>query len=65
MNVPLFVKSVVTHGLALGLALCLYTTVMWLTRLDTRYLATGQYLDIAVAALPVGVLAAAINRQRQ
>ncbi len=65
MNRSPFLKNVVTHGLVLGFALCLYTTVMWLTRLDTIYLATGQYLDIAVAVLPVGVLAAAIQRQRR
>ncbi|TGE18960.1 hypothetical protein [Hymenobacter elongatus] len=65
MNESPLLKTVVTYGLVLGCSLCLYTTLMWLTRLDTVYLATGQYLDVAVVALPVGVLAAAINQQRR
>ncbi|GAA3997818.1 hypothetical protein GCM10022408_05720 [Hymenobacter fastidiosus] len=65
MNASPLLKTVVTYGLVLGFSLCLYTTLMWLTRLDTIYLATGQYLDVAVVVLPVGVLAAAINRQRR
>lgn len=65
MNAWPFLKNVVTHGLVLGVALGLYTTLMGLTRLDTAYLATGQYLDMAVVVLPVGVLAAAINQQRR
>ncbi len=65
MKATPFLRNLVHHGLVLGLGLCLYTTIMWLTRLDTRYLAAGQYLDMAVVVLPVGVLAAAMNRQRQ
>lgn len=60
-----FLRTLFTYGLLLGLLLGLYTTLMWLTRLDTTYLATGQYLDLAVVLLPVGCLAAAIHRQRQ
>ncbi len=65
MTASPLLKNVVAHGCVLGVALCLYTTGMWLTRLDTLYLATGQYLDMAVVVLPVAVLAAAINRQRR
>lgn len=41
------------YGIYLGIAMCLYTVFMWLTKLDTEYLSTGQYLDIAVILLPV------------
>lgn len=60
-----FVRTLFTYGLLLGLLLGLYTTFMWLTRLDTAYLATGQYLDLAVVLLPVGCVVAAIHRQRR
>ena len=60
-----FLRILLTYGLLLGLLLVLYTTFMWLTRLDTAYLATGQYLDMAVVLLPVGCIIAAIDRQRR
>jgi hypothetical protein len=60
-----FLRTLLTYGLLLGFLLGLYTTVMWLTELDTTYLATGQYLDIAVMLLPVGCIAAAIHQQRR
>ena len=56
-------RTLLTYGLLLGLLLGLYTTLMWLTHLDTTYLAAGQYLDIAVLLLPVGCLVAAIRQQ--
>lgn len=59
-----FLRTLLTHGLLLALLLSLYTTLMWLTRLDTTYLAVGQYFDIAVTLLPVGFIVAAIHRQR-
>lgn len=54
-------RTLLTYGLLLGL----YTTLMWLTRLDTTYLAIGQYLDMAVLLLAVGCLVAAIRQQRR
>ena len=60
-----FLRALPTYGLLLGLLLGLYTTLMWLTRLDTTYLATGQYLDLAVVLLPVGCIAAATHQQRR
>lgn len=65
MSLPFFVSNILRHGLFLGLALCLYTTLMWLTRLDGPYLAIGQYFDIAISVVPIGVIIAAIRRQRQ
>jgi hypothetical protein len=46
-------RTEIKFGIYLGLALCLYTIFLWLTKLDTTYLATGQYLDIAVILLPI------------
>jgi hypothetical protein len=60
-----FLRTLFTYGLLLGLLLGLYTTAMWLTRLDTTYLAYGQYLDMAVALVPVGFIVAAIHQQRR
>jgi hypothetical protein len=60
-----FLRTLLTYGLLLGLLLGLYTTFMWLTRLDTTYLATGQYLDLAAVLLPVGCIIAAIHQQRR
>ena len=47
------IQTEIKYGIYLGAAMCLYTVFMWLTKLDTTYLATGQYLDIAVIILPV------------
>ena len=57
-----FLLTIFRYGLLLGGSLCLYTTLMWLTRLDTNYLAAGQYLDIAVSLLPIVLIAAAIRQ---
>ncbi len=43
----------VKYGIYLGVAMCLYTIFMWLTELDTKYLATGKRLDISVIILPL------------
>ena len=58
-----FLRTLLTHGLLLGLSLSLYTTLMWLTRLDTTYLFIGQYLDMLIVLAPVGFIVAAIHRQ--
>lgn len=58
-------NNILRYGLWLGGLLSLYTTGMWLTRLDTTYLAVGQYLDMAVVVLPVGLILAAIHQQRR
>ncbi|WP_324680537.1 DUF4199 family protein [Hymenobacter sp. GOD-10R] len=65
MNISRLLKNILRYGLLLGLALCLYTTLMWLTQLDTRYLATGQYLDIVVVLLPIGFMSAAIRQHKR
>lgn len=48
------INTEIKYGVYLGIAMCLYTIFMWLIGLDTKYLAAGQYLDIAVIILPLG-----------
>ena len=57
--------NILKFGVLLGLSLCLYTTLMWLTRLDSTHLGVGQYLDIAVGLLPIGLILSAISEQRK
>lgn len=53
-------KSIFTYtaqyGVFMGICFCLYTTLMWLTKLDTTYLSVGQYFDIAIIILPVTII---------
>lgn len=49
----------------MGLGFCLYTTLMWLTKLDTTYLNIGQYLDMAIIALPIAVIFKAIYQENK
>jgi hypothetical protein len=51
------------YGVVLGLSMCVYSAVMWLTRLDTTYLRYGQYLDMAVILVPITVISLAIRRE--
>lgn len=48
-------------GCLTGVAFCGYTTIMWLTRLDTTYLKVGHYLDIAILILPITMIFLAIR----
>jgi hypothetical protein len=47
------ISTEIRFGVYLGLAFCLYTIFMWLTKLDTTYLSTGRYLNTAVIILPL------------
>ena len=47
----------------MGLAFCLYTTLMWLTKLDTTYLNIGQYFDMAIILLPISIIFWAIKQE--
>ena len=49
----LLVSITVRNGVALSLVLCLYSVMMWLTRLDAEYLYIGQYLDMLVVIVPI------------
>lgn len=57
------IDTEIKYGACLGIAMCFYTVFMWLTGLDTKYLATGQYLDIAVIVLPICFTFLAILRK--
>lgn len=54
-------KSSFKFGLIMGLGFCLYTTLMWLTNLDSTYLSNGQYFDIAIIILPIVIIFLAIK----
>lgn len=58
-----FLKSTYKQGILLGLGFCLYTILMWLTKLDTTYLEYGQYLDIAIILLPIFMIFWAIAQE--
>lgn len=47
------IPTEVRYGVWLGLALCIYTTFMWVIKFDSTYLSTGKYLDTAVILLPI------------
>lgn len=51
------------YGAIMGIGFCLYTTLMWLTKLDTNYLSIGQYLDMAIILLPITILFLAIRQE--
>lgn len=55
-------RTSLKYGVALGLGFCLYTTLMWLTNLDTTYLKIGQYFDIAIIVLPIGIIIGSIRK---
>jgi hypothetical protein len=60
-----FLKTTYKYGLMMGLGFCLYTTLMWLTKLDTNYLSIGQYFDMAIIALPIAVIFKAIYEENK
>lgn len=55
---------VLRNGLFFGLSLCVYTLLMWLTRLDAEYLSVGQYFDMAVVIVPIFFILSAIKQAR-
>ncbi len=56
-------KSVLKQGVIMGIGFSLYTTIMWLTKLDTAYLSFGQYLDMAIIILPIVIILWAIGQE--
>lgn len=56
-------RTEVKYGIYLGIALCLYTILMWLTKLDTVYLHIGHYFDFAVILLPLTFTFLAIRQK--
>jgi hypothetical protein len=63
MNINLF-KSV-KYGVILGVGFCLYTVLMWLTKLDSTYLSIGQYFDMAIILLPLSIISLGIYQQNK
>lgn len=59
----LFNIRTLLKGKLLGLKFCAYTTIMWLTQLDTTYLRYGQYVDMAIILLPIGMIFWAIKAE--
>lgn len=56
-------KTTYIIGLVMGVGFCLYTTIMWLTRLDGTYLYIGQYFDMLIIILPVFMIIYAIKQE--
>jgi hypothetical protein len=57
-------KSSCKYGLIMGIGFCSYTTLMWLTKLDTAYLSFGQYVDVAIIIWPIVIILRAIREAR-
>jgi hypothetical protein len=55
-------KTNFRYGVIMGLGFCVYTTFMWLTKLDSTYLHIGQYFDMAIILLPIAVIFWAIQK---
>jgi len=53
------------YGVFMGVGFCLYTTLMWLTNLDSSYLYIGQYFDMAIILLPLLMILLAIHQQNK
>jgi len=53
------------YGVLMGMCFCLYTTIMWLTKLDSSYLYIGQYFDMAIIMLPLSMILLAIRQQNK
>ena len=58
------IKTSLKYGIIMGLSFCLYTILMWLTKLDSTYLNIGQYLDMLIILLPILVIFKAIGVER-
>lgn len=53
-------KTELKYGIILGLVMCFYTVLMWLTKLDSTYLSIGHYFDIAIIIIPLSITFLAI-----
>ncbi len=58
-----FFKPTLKQGIIMGLSFCLYTSLMWLTKLDTVHLSIGQYFDMAIIILPILMILWAIRQE--
>lgn len=60
-----FLKRAIKYGIIMGICFCIYTTFMWITKLDTKYLNIGEYFDIAIIILPIIIIFSAIKNERK
>ncbi len=60
-----FLLSATKYGIIMGLGFCLYTILMWLTKLDTVHLSIGQYFDIAIILWPITVIIKSIKYKNE
>jgi hypothetical protein len=65
MNSFSFLKSTAKQGILMGVCFCLYTLLMWLIKLDTTYLAIGQYFDMGIILLPIFMISWAIHQENR
>lgn len=59
----IFSKLNFKYGIIMGLGFCLYTTIMWLTKLDSTYLKLGQYFDMLIILLPISIILIVIKKE--
>ena len=59
----IFSKLNLKYGIIMGLGFCLYTTIMWLTKLDSTHLKVGKYFDILIILLPISIILIAIKKE--
>ncbi len=60
----IFSKLNLKYGIIMGLGFCLYTTIMWLTKLDSTHLKVGKYFDILIILLPISIILIAIKKRK-
>lgn len=60
MNKPIF-QLATKSGIIMGISFCIYTLLMWITKLDSKYLKFGQILDIVIILLPISIILLAIR----
>lgn len=53
------------YGAIMGGIFCLYTTIMWLTKLDTTFLKYGRYIDSLIIILPISIIFKAIWKENK
>ena len=49
-------KIAIKFGVIMGVSFCVYSTIMWLSQLDTTYLYIGRYLDMAIVLMPIAII---------
>ena len=58
-----FIRSTFKQGSLLGIGFCIYTMLMWATKLDSTYLIIGQYINMVTAVFPLIIILWAIRQE--